>query len=414
MKKTILIILSLLVVVVLIQDFLNHKKRNTPLVPRPYVVMLSLDGFRWDYDTKTETPHFDFITQNGVRADGLQPAFPSKTFPNHYTIATGRYPGNHGLISNNFYAPGLGQYYNMRDRSKVENGKFYKAEPIWVTAEAQRLKTGSYFWVGSEAKIKGYRPTYWKKYDHFFPYQQRIDSVISWLEKPYGERPHLTMWYLDLADSKGHRYGPDSQEIVESVNYLDSLIGGFYNRLQQLEIKDSVNFIIVSDHGMGAIDTNKVIYLSDHLKKQWVDTIMGSNPFSLIDAAEDCADSVASTLNAVNGLSAWTKENLPQRFHYGQNERVSDVVAVADSGYTTTYKKARYKPSGGTHGYDNENRDMDGIFYAIGPSFKKGYNAGDLYNTDIYNLIARILKIKPATNDGKPERIMHVLSNEHP
>ncbi|MBI9066382.1 MAG: alkaline phosphatase family protein [Salinivirgaceae bacterium] len=409
MKKTIIIILAVLALIVLLQDFFLKKKKNTPLSPRPYVVMLSLDGFRWDYQDKTETPNLDFLTKNGVKADGLQPAFPSKTFPNHYTIATGLYPGNHELISNSFYAPDINNHYTMGDRSKVENGKFYKGEPIWVTAEAQRVKTASYFWVGSEAKIKGYQPTYWKKYDHNFPYEQRIDSVINWLEKPYGERPHLVTWYLDQTDGVGHKFGPDSPEIKTSVHYLDSIVGIFINKLNSTKIKDSVNFIIVSDHGMGALTEGKTIYLEEHMNLNWMDTSFGKNPFALIDAKEDCADSIINSLKKIEGLSVWKKEDIPERFHYKQSKRVSDIVVVADSGWTVTYKNKGRSYTGGTHGYDNTNKDMYGIFYGIGPNFKTNYNAGTLYNVDIYNLIANILEIKPAPNDGTPENIFHVL-----
>ena len=409
-KKTIIIIFSALVLIVLIQDILIRKKANAPIKPRPYVVMLSLDGFRWDYQDKAETPNFDYITKHGVKASGLQPAFPSKTFPNHYTIATGLYPGNHGIISNSFYAHDINSYYSIRNREAVENGKFYKGEPIWVTAESQRVKAASYFWVGSEAKIKGYHPTFWKKYDHHFPYEQRVDSVISWLKLPYSQRPHLLTWYLDQTDGIGHHYGPDSPEIVKSVHYLDSIVGVFLSKLETLEIKDSVNFIIVSDHGMSNISTEKTIYLDEYLKPIWVDTAFGDNPFVLMQPAKDCLDSVYQVLSAVEGLTIWKKQDIPERFHYKQNDRVTPLVIVADSSYTVFQRHSHRKRMRGTHGYDNLNRDMYGIFYGIGPNFKSNYVSDDLYNVDIYNLICNMLEIKPAPNDGDFNRIKKVLA----
>ncbi len=412
MKKFIIIAFVVLAGIVLYQDFLYKKKRNTPIPPRPYVVMLSLDGFRWDYDTKTHTPNLDYITNNGVKADGLQPSFPTKTFPNHYTIATGLYPGNHGLISNSFFAPDLDEYYSIRDRSKVENGKFYKGEPIWVTAEAQRVKAASYFWVGSEAKIKGYAPTYFKYYDHNFPYDQRIDTVVNWLKLPYNDRPHLITWYIDHADGVGHLHGPDSPEIVQSVGMLDSLIGVFLSKLNQLSIKDSVNFIIVSDHGMANIQNDKMVYLNKYLNNNFIDTAIGVNPFTLVYAKNKFIDSVYNSLKNAEGITTWKKEDIPERLHLKHNKRLSNIVVVADSGWSTAFNKGGFIYNGGTHGYDNQNRDMYGIFYGIGPSFKKGYKTGTLYNIDIYNLLAKMLKIDPATNDGKPDRIMQVLAEE--
>lgn len=413
MKRFIIIALIFLALVVLYQDFLAHKKEATPVAPRPYVVMLSLDGFRWDYDTKTTTPALDTITKYGVKAyGGLQPCFPSKTFPNHYSIATGLYPGNHGLISNSFYAPDIKDYYSISDRKAVENGKFYKGEPIWVTAEAQRVKTASYFWVGSEAKIKGYYPTYYKLYDHYFPYKNRADSIIQWLSLPYSERPHLITWYLDKTDGVGHSFGPNSPEINGAIQNLDSIIGYFRAQLSQLPIKDSVNFIIVSDHGMSALDSLKTVYLSDYLSTTWIDTIMGSNPFYLVYPEDECSDSILLALKNVKGVKSWKKHDLPDRFHLKQSDRISEVIAIADSGWSVAINHKQMAYTSGTHGYDNEFKDMYGIFYAIGPDFKVGYNAGTLYNVDIYNLIAEILKIKPAPNDGQADRINHILKKQ--
>lgn len=409
MKKNIIIAFVVLAVAVLIQDFLKVKNRNTASPADKYVIMLSLDGFRWDYNSLTETPNLDYIKENGVKATGLQPTFPSKTFPNHYTIATGLFPGNHGLISNRFYAPDIDKTYSIRDRSSVENGKFYKGEPIWVTAESQKVKSASFYWVGSEAKIKGYRPSYYKLYDHDFPYSQRIDTVIHWLKLPHPQRPHLITWYLDEADGIGHKYGPDSPELVTTIEKLDSLVGVFIKKLNDLPIKDSVNFIIVSDHGMAKTEDDKTIYLNKHVKKDWIKYNFGDNPFTLIYPKKNCKDSVYNALEKLNGINVYKKEEIPERFNFKQNERVSEIVVVADSGFTTSFSNKHKDYSGGTHGYDNTFKDMYGIFYAYGPDFKKNYNAGTLYNTDIYELLVNLLNIKPAPNDGKPEQIFHVL-----
>jgi alkaline phosphatase D len=266
MRKIAIAALILFAIAVLVQDFFKDKRANTPVAPRPYVIMLSLDGFRYDYTDKTQTPTFDSIAKYGVKAKGLQPVFPTLTFPNHYSIATGLYAGNHGLIANNFLVENLDQFYSPSNRLMVQNGDYYGGEPIWVTAGSNRLKTASYFWVGTEAVIKGYQPDIWKPYDAQITYPARLDSVVSWLNKPYDQRPHLVTCYIELADNLGHHQGPDSKEMEEAVVYIDSLIGSFARKLNQLSIKDSINFVIVSDHGMAPTDSSKVVYLSKYLK----------------------------------------------------------------------------------------------------------------------------------------------------
>jgi len=224
---------------------------------KPYVILVSFDGFRWDYCNNAFTPTFDSIEANGVRAKSLKPSFPTKTFPNHYTIATGLYPDNHGIVHNEFYDPVKKQIYKVADRTKVQDGYFYSGTPIWNLAEKQGVKSASFFWVGSEADIQNRQASYWKEYEHNFPFKQRVDTVLKWLNLPEQERPHLILLYFHEPDSHGHEYGPDSEEIKEKVQYLDSILSYLAQSLNRLEYKDKINIITTSDHGMSNVSNNK-------------------------------------------------------------------------------------------------------------------------------------------------------------
>ena len=218
-----------------------------------YVLLISFDGFRADYLDRYNTPNFDTFIKNGVGAVGMKPSFVTKTFPNHYSIATGMYAENHGLVGNHFYDPVLDENYTMSDRSKVEDPKFYGGEPIWVTAEKQGVKTASYFWVGSEAPIKGVYPSRWKRYDHDFPFEARIDSVADWFSLPVSERPRLCMLYFHEPDGAGHDFGPESPETGRMVTHMDSIFGIIVEKMSNLDIYPQLNIIAVSDHGMAEI-----------------------------------------------------------------------------------------------------------------------------------------------------------------
>lgn len=375
---------------------------------KPYVVMLSVDGFRWDYADKVATPNLDRIAKMGVKAKSLKSSFPTKTFPNHYSIATGLYPDHHGIVLNSFYDPSEDRYYSIMDREAVEDGSFYGGEPIWVTAEQQGVVSGSFFWVGSEAEIKGTRPTYWKKYDHDFPYKQRIDSVISWLEKPEDLRPHLILWYFDEPDHIGHKSGPDSKELKSKVEELDSLVGYFMNRINKLPIKDQINIIVTSDHGMASISDERKIALQEHITMDWVEEMQGYNPNYNIQVEERYIDSVYNELLEIEHISFWKSTDIPARLHYGSNDRTLDIVVVADSSWSlvpTMDKKIGF----GAHGYDNGNKDMDAIFYAYGPAFKENYVSPTFNNVDIYPLIAHILELKPTEVDGSFDNVKGLL-----
>lgn len=366
-----------------------------------YVVVLSMDGFRWDYTDMTDTPVLDSIARIGVRATSFKPAFPSKTFPNHYSLATGLYPDNHGIVQNNFYDDVLGAIYRIGDRNAVENGEFYGGEPIWVTAEKQGVTAASYFWVGSEAPIQGIQPTYWKRYDHNFPNEARVDSVINWLQLPVEKRPRLIMWYFSEPDGYGHQYGPGSEEVNKKVTQLDSLLGVFIQKLNQLPHKNKVDFIILSDHGMSSISADRYIDLQEHIKQDWVSRAHGGNPAFMIKAAEGCADSILTVLSEVPNLKAWKNEDVPERLNYGKNPRTMDILVLADNTWSIGWGEVRGSYSKGTHGYDNDEMDMHAIFYALGPSFRKGYTHETIEVVDLYPLIAHLLKLQPAEVDGK-------------
>jgi alkaline phosphatase D len=379
---------------------------------QPILIMLSLDGFRWDYPDIYKTPNLDKIEEKGVKANSLIPSFPTKTFPNHYSIATGLYPDNHGLVNNTYMDPERGELFRLGDRSKVEDPHYYGGEPIWVTAEKQGVPAASFFWVGSEAPIQGIQPGIWKKFDSSIPFETRMDSVLSWVGLPTEKRPRLITWYMEEPDKTGHNYGPVSKETGQVVNYLDSLVGVFMNRLYSKPENREINFIVLSDHGMGETNGDRYIDIDKNLKPEWIKFILGYNPVMLIEPEAGYTDSILFVLNKDENLQAWKKSELPDHLNYGKNPRISEIVVAADSGWSIGTDDVPDFEVGGAHGYDFRNKDMHAIFYAIGPAFKKGYSHPSFYNVDIYLLIAEILGLEPAQTDGNYQRIRAMLKVE--
>jgi predicted AlkP superfamily pyrophosphatase or phosphodiesterase len=398
------ILVSLLLLLI---TFGFKKDKNDPY--QAYVVLVSMDAFRWDYNKVYKTPNLDRLGSDGVKADKLIPSFPTVTFPNHYSIATGLYPDHHGLINNNFPAPELGLVYRIGDRTAVENPAFYGGEPIWKTAEDQGIISASFYWVGSEAPIGGKHPTYWKKFDETVAFESRIDTVVKWLSYPTGKRPGFVTLYFEEPDAQSHDSGPVSPETGRVVERLDSLIGVLRFKLSRLQIAEKVNLIVVSDHGMGPVSPQRYINIRKVVPEQMIAGIFGSNPVFTINPAAGKTDSVLMLLNREKGLKAYRKSEVPERWHYGTNPRIPEVVIVADSSWSIGTRPDGSGIRGGAHGYDNADSDMHAIFIAAGPAFKKGYTTDTLYNVDIYNLICRILKISPARNDGNTGNIIRML-----
>jgi alkaline phosphatase D len=404
MKKIIHLLSGLLIISLLNTCSINNEE------PQPYLVVLSMDAFRWDYPDSIPTPKLDAVAKDGVKAVSLRPAYPSKTFPNHYTMATGLYPDNHGIVQNSFYDPEINRHYAIRMREAVEDGSFYGGEPIWNTAEKQGVKSASFFWVGSEAKIDGLQPSIWKKYDWKVPYEDRMDSVLAWLQLPENQRPHLIMWYMSEPDHSGHTYGPFSEETNDMIMYQDTLIGIFMEKIAALPFADEINLVFTSDHGMQCSYPDSTEYLEDYIKESWTIDIQGYNPNYIIRAEEGCIDSIYTALQQAEHLTTWKYGEVPARFHYGTNPRCKDIMVVADSAWRVKIDRSGKKGNLGDHGYDNMNTDMHAIFYAIGPAFKKGYTQPTFNNVDLYPLFAHILKLQPAAVDGKFENVKGMLS----
>jgi len=381
------------------------------LAGKPYVLLVSFDGFRADYLEWYETPNFDRLTRDGVKAQGLKPAFVTKTFPNHYSIVTGLYIENHGIIGNDFFAQDLGKHFQLSDRSMVENSQFYGGEPIWVTAEKQGLKTASYFWVGSEAPIGGLQPSIWKPYEESVSFEARIDSIKSWFELPRQKRPNLALLYFHEPDNTGHNYGPKSPETKTMIGELDQIMGLIIDKMETLSIYDSLNIIILADHGMAEIDTENMIKLYRYINFRGLE-IEGTNPYAFISGPSPRRiNKIYNTLNKIPHLKVYLKKDIPEEYHYKNNERIKDLLVIADEGWSLALEPEEAQSSSrGNHGFDNNLRSMEAIFLARGPAFKKAYTRPVFENIHIYPLLAHILDLKANPDiDGNLDLIRDIL-----
>jgi len=377
---------------------------------KQYLVVFSLDGFRWDYQNIAPTPNLDFIQQNGVKAERMKPSFPTKTFPNHYTLVTGLYPDNHGIVNNTFSDSASNQIFMVSDRSKVSDAYFYNGEPIWNTAIKQGKKAHILYWIGSEAPIQNMRPTEWYTYNHSMPFEQRIDKAAYWLALPDSTRPDLIMCYFDQPDTDGHNFGPNSPEIKTQIMKLDSLIGLFLLKIKQLPHYNQINFIVTSDHGMSSISQEKTVYINELINGLY-ELSLGGNPIWSIKPKQGKLAEIQEILRANPNISTWHKSEIPKRLHYGSNARISDIVITANPGWSIELKRNPLGYGKGTHGYDNDFADMHTIFYAIGPAFKKKYTQPLFNNVDLYSIMCGVLNLNPAKNDGSLENVRLMFAN---
>lgn len=390
---------------------------NTPAQQdKPYLIMVSIDGLRWDYPDTRHTPTLSRMAKEGVRAERLLPAFPTQTFPNHYTLVTGLLPAHHGIVANEFQYDRNGQWYRYKESASAGNGKAYGGEPIWVTAETQGMVSASFFWVGSEADIQGVRPTHWRKYNKDIKGTRRVDQVLKWLAEAPETRPHLYTLYFEMVDDNSHWYGPESKQAKKSVKNVDRYLKRLLKGIRKLPYGDQVNIMVMSDHGQSGYDWTAAPYiLNERMSLDGISVVDKGNHVLIYlnqpdpERAETIRDLVNSSWE--HGR-AWLAEDAPADWHVPDNPRFADVILVADDDYAVVSSKERIpKIPLGAHGWKPEDPDMHGVFIATGPQFKSGTRIGPMQNVDVYPLAVKVLGLEQPENiDGRLERVSSVLA----
>jgi predicted AlkP superfamily pyrophosphatase or phosphodiesterase len=379
---------------------------------KPYVVMVSLDGFRYDYAKKYGAKHLLALGAEGaVATQGMIPAYPSMTFPNHYTLVTGLYPEHHGIVANSFYDPARKQRYSFNDPATNADGSWYGGTPLWVLAEKQAMRSACFFWPGSEAEIAGMRPTYYLKFDDHFPDDKRIQQVIAWLRLPAAQRPHFITLYYSTVDHAGHQYGPDSPQTAAAVAHVDQLMGDLWAALAKLQLP--VDLIVVSDHGMEReqgpwIDLDKYTDVANF-------TTVGS---LLYPNSEAAAEKAYQELKIkTDAFTVYRNKRVPAALHYAGNDREGDPVIVANGPYAIRAAAGTTErpPDLGVHGYDPRSmKSMRALFIAVGPDIRPGSTLEPFENVNVYPLVAAILGLQSPQVDGTLNVMSSILKSPAP
>lgn len=392
---------------------------------KPYVIMVGVDGLRPASVTQKNMPNLYALGQQGVTAKSMTPAMPTKTFVNFYSIATGLHPKHHGIVSNYPFDRQLNRKFSRN--TDATDPYWWGGEPIWITAEKQGLKAATYFWVGSEVDINGVSPSYRKTYNQNKDYAERVTEVLQWLSLPEAQRPHLVTLYFSAVDSAAHDFGVNSTEEISALARIDQHIAELLAGLQKLKAYQDINVVVVSDHGMIDLSSERVINLdalvnwSEFVVSDWhKDTSSVFSPFLNLYGERSHVDSAyqALTMNHIAHLRVIKRPALAQKYQFNHPQRGPDLMLLADPGWSIYASQDKSQPNASTlthtatHGYDNQAPEMAATFIANGPAFAKQTTSTRFDNIEVYNLIACALGIKPAQNDGKMSNVRHILSAE--
>uniref|UniRef100_A0A8D3BAJ8 Ectonucleotide pyrophosphatase/phosphodiesterase 1 n=1 Tax=Scophthalmus maximus TaxID=52904 RepID=A0A8D3BAJ8_SCOMX len=390
---------------------------------RPPLILVSLDGFRSGYlnDHGSHLPIIGRLRNAGTTTPYLRPVYPTKTFPNHYSIVTGLYPESHGIVDNKMYDVTRNAFFSLKSQEKF-SPKWYQGEPVWITAMRQKLKTGTFFWPGSDVAINGSFPDFYNLYDKSISFERRVSKLFEWLSLPQGERPDFYTLYLEEPDASGHRYGPGSKEVIQALEEVDRIMGMLMDGLTEKNLHHCVNLMIVSDHGMEEASCEKAALVSTYQENtDGFNVIQG--PAARIRPARLPEDYFSFDYDGlVKNLSCrapdqpmrpYLKENLPKRMHFANNKRIERGHLYMKQGWQAAlnHKEVKYC-TGGFHGSDNLFTNMQAIFIGYGPGFKTNAVVPPFENIELYNVMCDLLGIRPAPNNGTHGSLNHLL--RHP
>jgi predicted AlkP superfamily pyrophosphatase or phosphodiesterase len=388
----------------------DHGPNARAQLAKPYVILVSLDGFRYSYATQYGAPTLARLAAEGASApEGMIPSFPSVTFPNHFSIITGLYPEHHGIVENSFFDPARKESYAIKNVQAVTDGTWYTGVPLWVLAEKQGMRSACFFWPTSDAEIDGMRPTFYLHYDGTIPDEQRIEQVIAWLELPPAERPHFITLYYSEPDHSGHKFGPDTQQTADAVHRVDALVGTLVANLKAVHLP--VDVIVLSDHGMATVEGNWIDL--DH----YADLSKFQTDGALLYPNDEAA--AARAYQQLHGASdkfdVYRRADVPAHLHYNSNARIGDPVVIATGPYmirahATENPEITEPDLKGEHGYDpRQMKSMRAIFYAMGPDIRPGAKVPPFENVDVYPFIAKILGLEIGPIDGHLQPLQGIL-----
>ena len=388
----------------------------------PRVLMIGIDGLNPDKLDKWDAPNLKALAARGVKAEAMRPVMPSMTFVNFYSLATGLYPEHHGMVANEPYDRVLGEKFDRA--TGPQDPRWWGGEPIWITAEKQGLNASILFWLGSEVEIDGVRPSRWTPYEHEKPYQDRVDEVLSWFDGPVETQPRFAAVYFDRVDTAGHYFGAEADETKAALKEVDGYVGQLVDGLKARGLLANTTVIVVSDHGMVAIDEERSLDIGSKLDLDQLIVPQFSGPYAgsghpfiqVYGEGKPLEDAYNALKDFDPHVHVWKRGEMPAHYHFDHPTRGPDLFVLADPGWTLRAKDfAGWKPLiPGTHGYDNLDPSMQATFIGAGPIFPEGEVAAPFENVNVYLMAACALGLTPAKTDGDPKVVETITGGRCP
>ncbi|XP_072296248.1 ectonucleotide pyrophosphatase/phosphodiesterase family member 5 [Eucyclogobius newberryi] len=380
---------------------------------RPKLLLVSFDGFRWDYIDRVPTPNFHALMREGVQVEQVQNTYITKTFPNHHSLVTGLYAESHGIVANEMYDPALNLSFSMETDSIYDSRWWDEAVPLWVSVQKAGGRSGAAMWPGSDVKIRGTYPNRYLPYNASVPFETRVQRITEWLSGPKEDAVDFAVLYWEEPDESGHALGPESPLMDGIIADIDEKLGFLRNELRRAGLYERLNLIVTSDHGMMQLSNEKIIELDEYVARDLYTWIDKSPVVGIIPAEGKFEEVYGKLMDANPYMAVYKKHDIPAQYHYQDNLRIMPIVLEAQEGWSIVQNRTAPFMLG-NHGYNNSLRSMHPVFVARGPAFRQDYVQTSMQSVDLYPLMCHILALRPLANNGSLSRVQDLLSESPP
>ncbi|XP_056436896.1 ectonucleotide pyrophosphatase/phosphodiesterase family member 5 [Gadus chalcogrammus] len=404
---------ALLVGPVWLQNASHHRRKDhgggdEGVVDKPKLLLLSFDGFRWDYVNRVPTPNFLALKREGVKVEVVENAYITKTFPDHYSLVTGLNAESHGIVANEMFDPALNRSFSMETDSIYDPLWWEQGVPLWLTNQRAGGRSGAAMWPGSDVKIHGEYPTRYLDYNASMPFEDRVRKLIEWFTAPEEQAVDFGVLYWEEPDESGHNLGPESSLMDVVIVDIDEKLGFLRNELKKARLYERLNLIVTSDHGMTQLFPDKIIELDQYVSRDWYTWVDKSPVVALLPKEGRLEEVYSSLLEANPHLNVYKKEDIPEYFHYRHNDRIMPILLEAEEGWTIVQNRSGTFMLG-NHGYNNSLPNMHPVFLARGPAFRQNYVKHSMRSVDLYPLMCHILALRPLPNNGSLANVQDLL-----
>jgi predicted AlkP superfamily pyrophosphatase or phosphodiesterase len=418
-----------------------------------HVVLVSIDGFPanlW-HDPTLPIPTLRALAAAGASADAMTVSNPSVTWPSHTTLITGLTPQKHGVLFNGLLVR-QGPGKPPKIEPWVDKSRLVFTPTLYDIAHAAGLTTAESDWVAvtrtgtiqwsfaelpkldgpiekemiaagivSETDIAGMQPganrgkTVWRDV-------MWTKGAIHMFKQ---HRPNLLLYHTLNTDGTHHRYGPGTDPSYTALAFADRLLGDLVRTVDESGLRAKTTFIVTTDHGFKKV--SQFVYPNVLLKRGG--HVQAAGPtVTHCDAYTMSQGGIAFVYILDPARKAELLPKLKELFANAEGiDRVIDARDAHTLGMPTPeenqgmgelilYPKPGFAfsaavagndlvgPStnyGGTHGYFNGDRELDGIFIASGAGIKKGARLERIRNLDVAPTIARLLDLSLPQADGR-------------